>query len=402
MNAATPNNDVFLVTQGGDEDLSGFDGLDTFVFGGAFTGADRVDGGAGNDVLALQGDYGAGVTFGAGVRDIASVSLYASTNAQFGLQDDTLNSYALTTVDANVAAGQQLRINGANLAAGENLTFNGAAETDGVFQVLGGRGRDVVTGGSGNDVVVFGPGGRFAEGDTVTGGAGYDVVYLKGNYVADLTAPGFAGAFAGVESIGLLSATNTEFVSAGGGTEFDYSITWSDALLGAGQTITVNGSRLTTEESLAFNGSQETNGIFRIFGGGGNDVLTGGAGNDLIFGGARGDTLTGGTGNDVFRYQSAEESNSTERDGIQDFNPGDLIDLSRIDAISGTAENDAFSFVGNAAFSGTAGQLRFENISLGGPIWLVQGDTDGDGVSDFEVVLVISPPDPITASDFLL
>jgi hypothetical protein len=33
---------------------------------------------------------------------------------------------------------------------------------------------------------------------------------------------------------------------------------------------------------------------------------------------------------------------------------------------------------------------------------MVQGDTNGDGVSDFEVVLVISPPDPITASDFLL
>ncbi|MGZ8296007.1 MAG: M10 family metallopeptidase C-terminal domain-containing protein, partial [Allosphingosinicella sp.] len=146
----------------------------------------------------------------------------------------------------------------------------------------------------------------------------------------------------------------------------------------------------------------ETDGNFRLFGGGGNDVLTGGGGADLIFGGLRGDTLTGGAGNDIFRYDSVAESNSVERDGIQDFNSGDLIDLSRIDANTLLAGNQAFNFIGGAAFSNTAGELRFENISLGGPIWLVQGDTDGNGVSDFEVVLVISPADPITSGDFLL
>jgi hypothetical protein len=33
---------------------------------------------------------------------------------------------------------------------------------------------------------------------------------------------------------------------------------------------------------------------------------------------------------------------------------------------------------------------------------MVQGDNNGDGVSDFEVILVINPADPITASDFIL
>jgi hypothetical protein len=33
---------------------------------------------------------------------------------------------------------------------------------------------------------------------------------------------------------------------------------------------------------------------------------------------------------------------------------------------------------------------------------MVQGDTDGNGFSDFELVLVINPADPITASDFYL
>ena len=79
-----------------------------------------------------------------------------------------------------------------------------------------------------------------------------------------------------------------------------------------------------------------------------------------------------------------------------------MIDLSRIDANTLIGGDQAFDFIGSAAFGNQAGQLRFENISLGGPIWIVQGDTDGDGVSDFEVVLVISPPDPIVSSDFIL
>ncbi|HEX8307537.1 MAG TPA: RTX toxin, partial [Allosphingosinicella sp.] len=83
-------------------------------------------------------------------------------------------------------------------------------------------------------------------------------------------------------------------------------------------------------------------------------------------------------------------------------NPGDLIDLSRIDANVLVAGDQAFTFIGNAAFSGTAGELRFHNISLGGPIWEVEADIDGNGTSDFEVILVISPADPITASDFIL
>ena len=74
---------------------------------------------------------------------------------------------------------------------------------------------------------------------------------------------------------------------------------------------------------------------------------------------------------------------------IQDFTSGDVIDLSAIDAITGGA-NDAFSFIGSVAFSNTAGELRFENISHGGPIWIVRGDIDGNGVSDLEIVLVIT------------
>jgi Ca2+-binding RTX toxin-like protein len=334
--------------------------------------------------------------------NLGSVSLFSSTLDSYGGADGTPNSYDLISTDENVAAGQILKINASGLASGEDVVFDGGAETDGAFQYLGGKGRDQVFGGAKGDAFYFGPDGRFAAGDEIDGGAGYDVVYLRGNYTVDLTQAGFTAAtFQNVESLGLLGSADTTY-GGGGGSEFDYAITWDDSFLAVGRTMTINGSRLGSEESLSFNGSDESNGVFRLFGGMGNDVLTGGDGNDLIYGGLRGDTLTGGLGNDVFRYQSVLESNSVERDGIQDFNPGDLIDLSRIDANIEMDGDQAFTFIGNAAFSGTAGELRFENISLGGPIWEVEADVDGDGVSDFEVILVINPPDPITASDFVL
>jgi hypothetical protein len=44
--------------------------------------------------------------------------------------------------------------------------------------------------------------------------------------------------------------------------------------------------------------------------------------------------------------------------------------------------DQAFSFIGTGAFSNTAGQLRYEQIS--GNTY-VEGDTNGDGVADFMI-----------------
>ncbi|HEX8483325.1 MAG TPA: Calx-beta domain-containing protein, partial [Allosphingosinicella sp.] len=357
----TPQADTFNLSQGGDDNVSGLEGDDIFYFGGALTAADSVDGGPGTDTIVLQGDYSQGLTLDESVVNIERISMLAGTNTAFGDPGTNLYDYVLTTADANFAAGIQARINGGALLAGEDFTFNGSAETDARFVVYGGRGTDDLTGGAGNDIFFFAGAGRFAAGDTVDGGAGYDGFFLRGNYTIDFTQAGFAGALANVENLTVSGAADERY-SRGGGTEFDYSITWDNDLLAAGMTFTVNASTLGSEESLAFNGSDETDGSFRLFGGAGNDVLTGGSGADVIFGGLRGDTLTGGAGNDVFRYNNVAESNSTERDGIQDFNAGDLIDLSRIDANTLVAGDQAFNFVGNAAFSGTAGELRFENI----------------------------------------
>lgn len=113
----------------------------------------------------------------------------------------------------------------------------------------------------------------------------------------------------------------------------------------------------------------------------GNDVannLSGNGGNDVLDGHLGNDTYTGGAGADEFRV-----SQTGYNDKITDFATGvDKIRLSDIDANTGLAGNQAFTFIGNAAFSNTAGQLR--TYSQGGENYLA-GDVNGDGVADFTI-----------------
>jgi hypothetical protein len=406
----TPQRDIFLVQQGGNDTVNGLAGNDTFYFGAAFTAADMVNGGDGPDVLVLRGDYSAGVTFGtngvSNLNSVESISLFSGSLTIYGGNAADRFSYNLTTLDANVEAGAFLRVNGSGLLAGENFTFDGSAETDGTFILFGGKGVDDLTGGAGNDNFIFAHDGRFGAGDSVDGGAGYDVLYLRGDYVIDFNDAGFAGSLTGIESVGLVSFSDTS-QAAGGDGEFDYDITWNDAMLGAGKSITFNGSRLTANETMVFDGSDETDGKFRLFGGAGNDELEGGEGNDLIFGGLGADELTGNGGSDVFRYQNVAESTSASRDEIDDFEHGiDKIDLGRIDARTFEAGDQAFTFIGSAAFTGSgnasAGQLRAFQADAATNLWRVEGDIDGDGVADLVIDVYVDAGQPLTASDFML
>lgn len=125
----------------------------------------------------------------------------------------------------------------------------------------------------------------------------------------------------------------------------------------------------------------------------GNDVanrLNGNGGNDVIDGSKGNDIYTGGAGSDEFRI-----SQTGYTDTITDFTTGDRIRLSEIDAKTTNAAgtNDAFSFIGNAAFGHVAGQLRYDGN-------VVQGDVNGDGIADFSIV--IQNHAALTGSDFFL
>lgn len=138
----------------------------------------------------------------------------------------------------------------------------------------------------------------------------------------------------------------------------------------------------------------------------GNDTLSGAGGDDRLDGGRGLDAMTGGEGADIFRFRSPIQSSvGALRDQIIDFNAGtagtsiDKINLQRIDAKTDVTGNQAFTFIGTAAFSGTSGQLRIELI---GAATIVSGDVNGDRIADFEIALLnFTDLANLTAIDFL-
>jgi Ca2+-binding RTX toxin-like protein len=397
VNAGSGNDVLHLWVGGGNDNVDAGAGMDNIFFGATLTAADVVNGGAGVDTLVVQGPYGS-LTLTAGITQIENISILGGNNTNFGEPGTNRYDYVLTTHDANFAAGVQARINASALLEGEDFTFDGSAETDASYVVYGGKGKDTLLGGLGNDIFFYAE-ERFASGDTVNGGAGYDGMFLRGNYTIDFNAPGYTGLFTNIENLTLTSATDERY-ARGGGTEFDYNLVLSDAIVNAGQELTISGALLLATETMILDASQETNGTLRLFGGKAADTLKGGALADLFHGNLGADTLAGGGGADVFRYQAVTESYSVARDHIVDFSPGtDRIELDRIDAKTGVTGDQAFTWIGSAAFTNQAGQLRA--FQSGGQ-WIVQGDINGDGFADLVIALTLQGPTPLSAADFAL
>lgn len=131
----------------------------------------------------------------------------------------------------------------------------------------------------------------------------------------------------------------------------------------------------------------------------GNNRLEGFDGDDHILGGLGTDTMTGGLGADRFQFGSTAETGiGALRDVITDFEAGiDRIALNLIDANVLKANNQAFKFIGDSDFGHVAGQLRAYADS-GNTV--VAGDTNGDGIADFEIQLIGTHL--LAGADFLL
>ena len=296
-------NDFFRVGTGTDT-VHGGGGNDRGSFGAALTAADSFDGGAGNDIVYLRGDYSAGLVLGAST--LVSVET---------LQLLSGDSYNLTMNAATVAAGDTLTVRAA-LVAGNNLTFDASADTaGGDYAVYSGAGNDVLTGGNGNDTfnpgsgidVVHGGGGddvinmgaTLTAADTIDGGSGTDTVFLSGDYSGGLV-------------FGATTIANVERITLTAGSS--YNLTVDNATVTAGHALTFAGNALGAADSFVFDGSHDTSGgSLSVYGGAGNDTLTGGWTGDLIkagdgtntvTGGGGSDTLYGGIGADTFVYNA--------------------------------------------------------------------------------------------------
>lgn len=135
-----------------------------------------------------------------------------------------------------------------------------------------------------------------------------------------------------------------------------------------------------------------------VFGGAGDDQLTGGKlgeqlhgdeakhsahdGADTITGGEGGDTLTGGGGADVFVYLAVTDSAIGHTDLISDLANADTIDLSTIDADIVQSGDQAFVLV--SVFTGHAGELTLV-YDAGSDRTNLSGDVDGDGQADLQI-----------------
>jgi Ca2+-binding RTX toxin-like protein len=269
------------------------------------------------------------------------------------------------------------------------------ADVAGVTVINGNSGNNTLTGTSGNDYF-DGHGGS----DTFKGGKGNDVYVVDsaGDKVIEAAGQGTDTVHA---SVSHTLATNVEYLMLQGTGAINGTGNASNNLLvgNSGNNTLAGGAGNDRLYGGAGNDTLDGGtGNDRLFGQDGNDTLLGGTGDDRLDGGIGRDVLRGGTGKDVFVFNEVSESAvGSARDVITDFMRGqDKIDLSAIDAREATSANDAFTWFGTKAFTGAAGQLRFND--LGAEVF-VQGDVDGDGVADFEIHVKVAT---VAASDFIL
>jgi Ca2+-binding RTX toxin-like protein len=319
-------------------------------------GADTMRGRLGNDTYAVDNAADLTLEFaGEGadtVRATVSWTLaeYIEVLTQLGSGDldGTGNGFA-NTLNGNSG----------------NNTLSGLANVD---TLLGNGGNDTLLGGDSNDLLNGGAGN-----DTMNGGNQVDTVSYAGATAA-VTVALVAGAQATGGS-GSDTISNVENLTGS---------SHSDTLTGDGAVNVLTGG----------NGGDTLNGL------GGNDTLLGEVGADTLVGGLGRDLMTGGSSADVFDFNDIAETGITggTRDQIIDFVKGsDKIDLATIDANSGAGGNQAFAFIGAAAFSGVAGELRaFSNATL----TVVYGDVNGDSAADFQIQ--INAVVALAAGDFML
>jgi Ca2+-binding RTX toxin-like protein len=410
---------------------------------------DTLDGNAGNDVLT--GGAGNDTLNGGRGDDIFMVGQGGVDHIDGGLGTDTENfSQSASAIwaqldSADSSAGPRWTLPSDPLATGHAWTtsddslwianytghFEGIDQSIGVENIIGSQFNDILEGDNGDNVIIGGLGDDELYGmggaDTYIGGtsAHSSIFGIGGD---DLVGYWYAGSAVTLDlenySRNTGEAADDRFygIKGLGGSFYDdalYGTTGNNVLMGEAGADILDGRegedtasyRWAIEGVTANLAHPELNtgdakgdtyiSIEDLQGSYFNDTLTGDTGNNRIEGLNGQDTLTGGGGNDTFVFAHASDigggATGSASDVITDFSAGDVIDLSGIDAIDATAPKDSFSLIGDAAFSGHAGELRTGQDHATGMTY-VQGDTNGDGIADFQ--LNLSNQHHLAASDF--
>lgn len=263
---------------------------------------------------------------------------------------------------------------------GDDIIFAGAGDD----LVVAGRGNDIVFGGAGNDVILGGEGDDILFGeagnDRIWGEAGNDIV--DGGEGDDILA---GGAGADVVMGGAGDDTLVAGIGDGddvydGGTGSD---TYDASATTAGITVDLAAGRAMGPQT----GSDTLANI---------ENVVGGSGDDTIVADAAANVLQGGGGSDTFVFGAAVSTQGAVavRDVIADFEPGDRIDVSRIDADEGSDGQQRFTLSIDTVGSGSGngdhrGLLKFRFEQVGdGEHTLIRGFVDDDDLADLIIDLV--------------
>jgi len=254
-----------------------------------------------------------------------------------------------------------------------------AMGSDGADAISAGEGSDFVSGGSGRDVIFAGAGDdqvlAGADNDIVYGDAGADRIFGdQGNDLitagaGDDTVFGGAGDDLIVAEVG--DGNDVYFGDEGGGGNgidtLDMSAATANVTVNLGSGPLSNGTVSSSQT-----GNDTIWGIENVNTGSGNDTIT--ASNAV-------NVMNGGAGNDTFKFTSTVSANG---DMIVTFEPGDRIDLTAIDANTGTAGDQSFTLVNGAPTA--AGQLgvTFESRA-DGDFTVIQGNVDGNADAEFTI-----------------
>lgn len=360
--------------------------LANYSFGGAaagdyLNGIENVTGSSSDDELrgngyanVLDGGPGADLMVGRGGHDIYYVDNVGDVVVEVGgggtdeVRVRNLTSYTLTDYVEKLTNIHNYLFYGTGNALANEL--NGGSTVDYLY---GGAGNDALYGGAGDDILHGDGEHDFLNGgvgaDDMYGGPGNDIFVVDnvGDTVTELGGQGTDQVQTTLSSYTLTAHVENLVYCAGGNFH------------GTGNNLHNTLTGQAGDDTLEGMGGADI-----LYGNGGSDLLDGGDGDDLLLGGAGADVLTSGDGGDMYRFSDGDTGTGAQADRITDFAWWyDKIDLRGIDADLTIAGDQAFSFIGTAAFSGVAGQLRY--AFDGTDTWL-QGDQDGDGVADVEIV----------------
>lgn len=399
----------------GNNTLRNFDALIGGIESGAgndkITNIGRIDGavslGAGDNILRNVGTIEGDVTGLQGKETLTNLGVI-NGNINFGVNSFTFinrgtlaGNFLATVTNADFANTVFDNRNGhieGNVSTGDGFDFvrnKGGIIVGGVdlyggsdtFNNSGGIVIGDVSLGSGDD--------RWIPGDEieyVVGSDGADIIDLSAKGPITLALDGSfetQGLFRGSQYFGFEKIIGSRF-----GANVLVGAFEANELTGGDKADSLSGGRGNDR----LNGKD---GNDLLNGGGENDELSGEAGDDVLIGGLGADLLNGGLGTDLFVFEAGYVKDA-KVDKVADFriSEKDKIDLSQIDAHSGLAGDQAFTFIGTGAFTNNAGELRATSLDFGKGF--VYGDSNGDGTADLIIEIFVSNGPAVTASFFVL